>query len=270
MKLSRAARRAAELPRAWRLRRAQVMLDLSPELVVHVAQARCTSRTIIAMSCVCTGWRDAILRECDALWQKAAAVRFPRAAAIAAASASAKPWREIYMLQLRSEKHASTAWSHGDEELMPSDFVLSYELRLDGKVVLEDTHLLPDDGDSHNDSFCTRCLWDESGPPAWVQDVMNGRGDFANPTLSVWVSRDMKTARICEGLTNSTNGDSGEDGIVWFDQVPLLDGLAYFQPDFIGPNGQLQIWYDPEGSQGSDGQAHLLRAFQLLLTRVIC
>jgi len=222
--------------------------DLPAELVVHMAKSSCTAPLLTTISALCHSWRAAIAPEGEVLWQMATIARFPRVKAILAAAPSALSWLEIYQLQLRSEKHVA-APEPSDPD--PSDFVVSFELTLKGEVVLGETDVLPDE-QANDDALCTKELWTEETAPKWIQDGWDEEwAEREKPTLSLWITRDVKTIQIYDEET-CFDGEANEK--IYYPNKDLALGVL-LQVDFCEQTGRLLCWHKERTGPNDDEQS---------------
>ena len=126
-------------------------------------------------------------------------------------------WREIYKCQLACD---SSDWYERRKQPLTdplpnaSDFVLSFTLSapVTGQVVVDQTHRLP--ATAAGGVLASAKLWES--PPAWLAEGWDGDEgglntaaweDGESPSLSVWISRAMKTA-ACR-MTNFAGSPCG-------------------------------------------------------------
>ena len=230
-------------------------LDLPAELVLRIAEAKCTSRVLISISCTCTSWRDIIAKESESLWRMAALARFPLVFAIATLSYTTKQWNEIYQLQLRSEKVQLSPLP-----LDPSDFIVSYTITSDGKVVFDETIAIPVE---QGPKLTTAGAWTLDTVPQWIKDAREKEWMDITHVLSVWISRDMKTVQLFSDIECF----DGDENTSFFAQERLPQSSLLVQIDWSEDDGSLIFTLE----DAYDNQLEidiLLRAFDSLLAAI--
>ena len=239
--------------------------DLPAELVVQVAKASSTALFLTTISGLCHSWRAAIVADVG-LWRAATVARFPKVAAIfAAKSGGTLPWLEVYKLQLRSEQLVIEPSSQQDEH-DASDFVISYELSFQDQVLFEETHVLPSWHEQEDEKcIASTAIWTSETLPQWLHEMIEASWTDAQPRLSIWITRDWKTAHICKSKAPMDWGD----GVWSFDTIDLNPGAVDMEVKFFEETGELRLRFRPDEGGGDPLQiVHGLRAFQAILDRV--
>lgn len=265
---------------------APALFDALPaELVCAVAAALCTAPGLVAMLRTCRTWRLAVSSQGAPLWRLVTLQRFPRVAAIMRVKPSDLSWPEIYRLQLLSLKPKP--------ELRAEDFVLSFELRKGDRLLAEGSSPLlpPNIADEALQILSCAPLWDKETAPKVLRDNWeSARGaPSSSPlfshgpkvTLSVWVTRDMRTVQLCtqrerEGreLIDSASYDhQGHHTRGYYEpeDLPRLagpsDATTRLQPDFDEATGQVCLYcsVEEDDDEQSTTSIYLLDYLEALL-----
>lgn len=212
-------------------------LCLPPELLLHITKCYCTPDGLLTHSAVNHVWRDTLMNCWEQLWREAATARFPRVATLAEIEGTTKSWREIYQCQLARD----TRWKYGTvvpSALAPppkaSDFVVSFTLTAPDSLeaAIDETHRLPDS--EPGIAMMSAKLWES--PPAWLTAWLEyDRMSFDDwdalvdlPTLSLWISRGMKTARLGHDPLKMTRSNVDMSTVLCFER-------AFIDSSFGGP-----------------------------------
>lgn len=262
---------------------APALFDALPaELVCAVAAALCTAPGLVAMLRTCCTWRLAVSSQGAPLWRLVTLRRFPRVAAIMRVKPSDLSWPEIYRLQLLSLKPKP--------ELRAEDFVLSFELRKDDRLLAEGSAPLlpPNIADEALQILSCAPLWDKESAPKVLRDNWESAPSSSplfshgpKVTLSVWVTRDMRTVQLCtqrerEGreLIDSASYDhQGHHTRGYYEpeDLPRLagpsDATTRLQPDFDEATGQVCLYcsVEEDDDEQQSTSIYLLEYLEALL-----
>ena len=190
-----------------------VVLNLPPELILQIAHAAARNGnggTVATLKRLCVTWREALAQEGEEnVWRVAALARFPRLVKIIEfSSTTMASYRSMYAAQAQAE--AAPMWAMPAmlaSQIPPArprmkDFIITVEVECNGIIagMWTGTVTAPHEMGINSDTIQ---LWQDDS--IWFG--FDGMG-AAEPKISVFVTHNWRTARLCPPLAPSNFDDS--------------------------------------------------------------